>query len=106
MRNHRSLLAWREAHRVVRGVVDLSTSSWKQQYGAIFAQVQRSSLSAQINLSEGYAFGPSARLRNHYSIAYASAVETDDLLDLLGELNLADPVTVTSSLESCRKSQH
>lgn len=105
MKNHRSLLACQEAHKVVTGVVELSTTSWKPQYGAIFAQVQRSSLSAQINLSEGYAFGPSGRLRSHYSIAYASAVETDDLLDLLRELNLADRETVQASLEACRKSQ-
>jgi len=44
-------------------------------------------------------------MRYHYAIAYASAVETDDLLDLLLELDLADHATVEKALESCRKSQ-
>jgi four helix bundle protein len=105
MRTHRSLLAWQEAHEVVKGVVSLSFTSWKPQVGAIFAQLQRSSLSAQINLSEGYAFGPSGKMKYHYAIAYASAVETDDLLDLLRELDLADQTTVEKALGSCRKSQ-
>ncbi|HEV8122712.1 MAG TPA: four helix bundle protein [Gemmatimonadales bacterium] len=71
----------------------------------MFAQLQRSSLSAQINISEGYAFGPSGKVKYPYAIAYASAVETDDLLDLLLELSLADQPTVEKALGSCRKSQ-
>jgi four helix bundle protein len=90
MLTHRTLLAWQQAHDVVKGVVSLSFTSWKPQLAAIFAQLQRSSLSAQINISEGYAFGPSGKMKYHYAIAYASAVETDDLLDLLLELSLAD----------------
>lgn len=105
MLTHRTLFAWQEAHDVVKGVVSLSFTSWKPQLGAIFTQLQRSSLSAQINISEGYAFGPSGKMRYHYAIAYASAVETDDLLDLLLELDLADHATVEKALESCRKSQ-
>lgn len=58
-----------------------------------------------MNISEGYAFGPSGKMKYHYAIAYASAVETDDLLDLLLELNLADQTTVEKALGSCRKSQ-
>lgn len=44
-------------------------------------------------------------MKYHYGIAYASAVETDDLLDLLLELELAERTTAEEALKSCRKSQ-
>lgn len=50
-------------------------------------QVRRSALSVQLNIAEGYASGPGARFRSHLTIAYASAVETTDVLELLQDLN-------------------
>jgi four helix bundle protein len=51
-------------------------------------QLQRAALSVQLNIAEGYALKSSRRFRNHLDIAYGSAVETAELLDLTSELGL------------------
>lgn len=105
MRNHKSILAWQEAKAVTKGVLRLSATSWKPQYAAIFWQIQRSSLSAQINIAEGYGFGPSPRMCNHLRIAYASAVETDDLLELLDEEGIGEKDLTAKLRINCDRSQ-
>ena len=105
MKTHRSLLAWQKARAVTKSVIGLSVTSWKPQYAAIFGQLQRSSLSVQINIAEGYAFADSGRLRDHLRIAYASAVETDDLLDLMSEYEHFEKAEIAKALKLCRESQ-
>jgi four helix bundle protein len=105
MKSHRSLLAWQEARAVTKNVIGLSITSWKPQFAAIFGQLQRSSLSVQLNIAEGYAFGDSARMHDHLRIAYASAVETADLLDLMGEYDHFNAKDITTALHHCQKSQ-
>src|SRR5215210_755827 len=82
MRDHKSLHAWQEARGVVLGVVDLARTSWKPYASALFAQLQRASLSVQLNIAEGYSFGESPTYHRHLSIAYGSAVETGELLEI------------------------
>jgi len=105
MRNHKALIAWQEANAVTKGVLKLSRTSWKPQYAAIFGQLQRSSVSVQINIAEGYGFGPCPRMRNHLRIAYASAIETEDLLELLAEEGIAEKGLAAELLLSCDRSQ-
>jgi four helix bundle protein len=105
MRSHKSLLAWQEARAVTKGVLRLSGSSWKPQYAAVFAQLQRSSVSVQVNIAEGYGFGPTARMGHHLRIAYASAIETCDLLELLEESELFEKGTTTELVRRCDKTQ-
>jgi four helix bundle protein len=50
--------------------------------GPIFSQLQRASLSVQLNIAEGYAFGESPTFRRHLAIAYGSAIETGELLEV------------------------
>jgi four helix bundle protein len=82
MRDHRSLHAWQEARAVVVGVIDLGKDSWKPYAAALFSQLQRASLSVQLNIAEGYAFGESPTYTRHPRIAYGSAVETGELLEI------------------------
>ena len=105
MQSHKSLVAWQEARAVTRGVLRLSITSWKPQYAAIFGQLQRSSVSVQLNIAEGYGFGPSPRMRNHLRIAYSSAIETADVLELLEESDIFDNASTSELLNSCRRSQ-
>ena len=105
MRSHKSLLAWQEAKAVTKGVLLLSGKSWKPQYAAVFSQLQRSSVSVQLNIAEGYGFGPTARMRNHLRIAYASAIETGDLLELLQESGLFEEGATSELVDRCDKSQ-
>ena len=82
MRDHRTLHAWQEARAVVLGIIDLARTSWKPYASALFSQLQRASLSVQLNIAEGYAFGESPTFNRHIAIAYGSAVETGELLEI------------------------
>jgi len=98
-------LAWQKAKEVTRIVLRISGTSWKPQFAAVFSQLQRSSLSVQMNIAEGYAYSKSASFRNHLRIAYASAIETDDLLDLMSEYDHFDRSDLTEAVNTCRESQ-
>lgn len=56
----------------------------------MFSQLQRSSLSVQLNLAEGYAYGPSRSAMRFWKLAFGSSVETGDLLRLLGDAGVVD----------------
>ena len=88
MRDHRSLHAWQEARSVVLGVIELARDSWKPYAAALFSQLQRASLSVQLNIAEGYAFGESPTYTRHLRIAYGSAVETGELLETALKANV------------------
>jgi four helix bundle protein len=82
MRDHTSLRAWQEAHAVSIGVIRLAKEFWKPYAAGLFTQLQRASLSVQLNVAEGYTFGNSPSFTRHLGIAYGSAVETGELLQL------------------------
>jgi four helix bundle protein len=82
MRDHRSLLAWQEAHAVSLGVLQLSRDAWRPYAAALFAQLQRASLSVELNIAEGYTYGNTANFTRLLGIAYGSSVETTELLRL------------------------
>jgi four helix bundle protein len=73
---------------VVLGVIELARTSWKPYAAALFAQLQRSSLSVQLNIAEGYAYAESPTFTRHLSIAYGSAVETGELLEIALEARI------------------
>lgn len=83
MRDHRSLEAWQSANRVLHYVLDFQEHYWRPAAKCVFEQISRSALSVQINISEGYALRSPGRFRFHLGVAYGSAVETADLLDVL-----------------------
>ena len=101
MRDHRSLLAWQEANAVVRAVM----GGTRTKRHPCVEQLQRAALSVQLNISEGYAFSSRKRFRNHLQIAYASAVEAADLLELSGQLELISRDSTAAMLARCRQSQ-
>src|SRR6476659_7558215 len=72
----------RRPTRSFGGVLKLSRVHWKPYGGAVIYQLQRASLSVQLNIAEGYAYGNSATYTKFLGIAYGSAVETLELLDL------------------------
>ena len=82
MRDHHSLHALQEAQAVALGAIELARDRWKPYAAALFSQLQRASLSVQLNIAEGYAFGDSATYTRHLRIAYGSAVETGELLEV------------------------
>ena len=74
--------AWREARVVSVAVMRLSRDAWKPYAAALYTQLQRASLSVELNIAEGYTFGDSPNFTRHLGIAYGSAVETAELLHL------------------------
>src|SRR5688500_4021639 len=82
MRDHRSLEAWQEARAVALGTLGIARTSWKPYAAALFSQLQRASLSVQLNIAEGYAYANSPSFTRHLTIAYGSAVETGELLEI------------------------
>ena len=81
LRDHKSILAW-QAHKVTDAVFDGVRANWKPFAATVFGQLQRASLSVQLNIAEGYALRSARRFRNHLEIAYGSAVETGELVEL------------------------
>jgi four helix bundle protein len=49
----------------------------------MFAQLQRASLSVQLNIAEGYPLRSKPRRRNHLVVAFGSAIETVELLEMI-----------------------
>jgi four helix bundle protein len=80
------MIVWRKSRGVVLAVVRCSEKAWRPWFAAVFAQAQRASLSVQLNIAEGYALWHPKQRRRHLRIAYGSAVESVDLLELLKEL--------------------
>jgi four helix bundle protein len=59
----------------------------------------------QLNIAEGYALKSPRRFRNHLDIAYGSAVETAELLELTGVLGLLPADRIATAIQRCHRSQ-
>src|SRR4051812_11314088 len=101
MRDHKSLLAWQEANAIVRAVM-IATRG--RRHPSV-DQLQRAALSVQLNIAEGYALRSAKRFRNHLDIAYASAVETTELLELSSDLQLLPPDNLAAVIQRCKRCQ-
>ncbi|HEU5153307.1 MAG TPA: four helix bundle protein [Gemmatimonadales bacterium] len=88
MRDHKSLVAWQKARLVVDGVLVIGIRHWSPPAAAVIGQLQRSSLSVQLNIAEGHARRALPQFRYHLNIAYGSAVETIELLEILRDHSL------------------
>jgi four helix bundle protein len=105
MRDHTSLRAWQEAHAISIEVIKLSRSSWKPYAAALFSQLQRASLSVQLNIAEGYTFGESPTFTRHLGIAYGSAVETGELLRLALESGVLEETPLKPLLQRIQETE-
>jgi four helix bundle protein len=105
MRDHRSLEAWKEARLVSLATLDACRQHWKPYAAALFGQLQRSSLSVQLNIAEGYALGSQKSFANHLRIAYGSAIETEEILELANEKRILPEAMAREILDSCTRCQ-
>jgi len=105
MRDHKSLLAWQEARAVALSVLRIGDKHWRPSLGSAFHQLYRASLSTQLNIADGYAFGPSPSFKRHLAIAYGSAVETTDLLEDLRDSELLPADLFTELILRSRRTQ-
>lgn len=95
MQDHTSLEAWREAQAVAVSVLILARDGWRPWAGALFAQLRRSSVSVPLNIAEGYSFGNTRSYTRHLGIAYGSAAETVELLQIGIEAEVLPTATAT-----------
>ena len=70
----------------------------QRPFGDVISQLQRAALSMPLNLTEGAGRQGKARL-NFYRIAYGSARETKQIIEILQNLNLVDPTESQRCLE-------
>ncbi|HSE67515.1 MAG TPA: four helix bundle protein [Gemmatimonadales bacterium] len=106
MPDHRSLEAWKEARVVALGVLEISRNHWQPWAGAMFSQLQRASLSVQLNIAEGWSFGHTASRTRYLGIAYGSAIEAADLIDLMADAKVLSEeaaVQLRSSSSRCQR---
>jgi four helix bundle protein len=98
--------AWREANAVARGVIELSRLHWTPYGSAVIGQLQRASLSVQLNIAEGFSYGNCPTYTRFLGIAYGSAVETIELLELAAASSLFPPDRVTDLLRHSHSARH
>ena len=67
----------------------------------MFSQLQRSALSIRLNIAEGFALADLGRFGNHLAVAYGSAIETHELLDLGLEEAILSEHLVQPIVERC-----
>src|SRR5262249_55913129 len=104
-KDHRGLHCWREAREVNLAVLRLSRDHWRPYAAAAFSQLQRASLSVQLNIAEGYTFGSSPSFTKHLAIAFGSAVETIEIIELLKETEMVEQELVSEVLRRARLSR-
>ena len=95
MDGYRRLVAYRSARFVSLGCFTLARTCWAPWASAVFSQLQRSALSVQLNIAEGWSFGDSPTYTRHLAIAHGSAVETAELLSLAADLGLVEAIRLS-----------
>ncbi len=105
MKDHTTLEAWKEARVVSLGVMKAARRHWRPWGSALFAQLQRASLSVQLNVAEGATFNRSRTYARHLGIAYGSVVETKELLELGIEAELLPAEVGQSLLDHTKRAQ-
>jgi four helix bundle protein len=100
---HRSLHAWKEAKEVSRAAYRASRDHWKPAAAAVFSQLMRAALSIRLNIAEGFALADLGRFGNHLAIAYGSAVETEDILELAMEEGILPELLAQEIVARCQR---
>lgn len=103
MRDHTEMVVWKLSRQVFVAVTGMCVRDWRPWFAAMFSQVQRSSLSVQLNIAEGYALWYPRQRHRHLRIAYGSAVETVELLELMRELKAVRASNIDELIESERR---
>ena len=66
-------------------VYSAARNHWHPWTGVYLHQLQRASLSVQLNIAEGWTFSNSPSCTRHLQIAYGSAIESADIIEVLAD---------------------
>ncbi|MEK7452085.1 MAG: four helix bundle protein [Patescibacteria group bacterium] len=83
---YHSLLAWKEAHALVRLIYSYSNTFPKHELYGLTSQLRRAAVSVPTNIVEGYARKSIGELKYFLNIAKASMAECEYLTELAHEL--------------------
>ncbi len=100
MRDHRSLSVWQKANAVTRWVIGASQQNFRPAVRVPFYQLQSTALAVQLHIARGHALRNTSLFRKHLTLAYASAVETLELLRLMEVTHLVPSVDLTEGIKS------
>ena len=89
MSDHRTLIVWRMADALARGVLALVVQAPLRQHFVLRDQLTRACLSVPCNIVEGYARSSAGQLKYHLDVAIGSLAEARYLLALVADLALA-----------------
>ena len=87
-----------------RACIALAQVLWESASAPLLLQLQRAAISVQVNIAEGYGLATAPQFRRHLRIAYGSALETGDLLELGLDTGLIAQEH-SHILERCQRSQ-
>ena len=90
---------------VVVGVIKLAHTGWKPWASALFSQPATCLPFGAAQYCRGLRYGDSPSFRKHLSIAYGSAVETGELLELALEVQAVSQELGTVLLKRNQRSQ-
>ena len=100
MRDHRSLSVWQKSNAVVRWVIGASQQNYRPAVRVPFYQLQATALAVQLHIARGHALRNTRIFRKHLTLAYASAVETHELLRLMEETHLVPSGDLAEALKA------
>ena len=84
MYSYKSLIAWQRASEFSLATLDALDSAWQPKCAALFEQLRRAAVSADVNIVEGYALNTPLLFRKHLRISIGSAAEAERLLEIAG----------------------
>ncbi len=82
MDGYRSLKAWQHASTLCLGTLEAIDDAWTFRHKAVFDQLARAVISADVNIVEGYALGTQPLYKRHLRIALGSSAEAERLLEI------------------------
>jgi four helix bundle protein len=100
MRDHRSLSVWQKANVVTRWVIGASQQHFRPAVRIPFYHLQGTALAVQLHIARGHALRRTALFRKHLTLAYASAVETLELLHLMEVTHLVPSADLTEAIKA------
>jgi len=99
MDGYKSLIAWQAARDLNMATLEATDQRLPARTWAVVDQLRRATISADVNIVEGYALGTKPQFRRHLKIALGSAAESERLIEIALERGYL-PQDVVATLHS------
>ena len=91
MNGYKSLVAWQRASKFSEATLEAVDDAWTPRAAAVFDQLRRAAVSADVNIVEGYALNTAPLFRRHVRISIGSAAEAERLLEITAKRRYLEP---------------